>query len=119
MSLTATISTSAPDSCAARKTLRPMRPKPLIPTRTGMAIRNPFLARDGRGGPPRLSIAALRSPSARAHPCPSHPPGGGGPPGWAGRLALAVELGHRVLVVPVARGRVVRDRVLDAGERVV
>src|SRR5690242_16806180 len=36
MSLTATISTSASDSCAARKTLRPMRPKPLMPTRTGM-----------------------------------------------------------------------------------
>src|SRR5215217_3627910 len=39
MSLTATISTSAPDSWAARKTLRPMRPKPLIPTRTGMAVK--------------------------------------------------------------------------------
>src|SRR3954454_873739 len=37
MSLTATISMSADDSCAARKTLRPMRPKPLIPTRTDMA----------------------------------------------------------------------------------
>src|SRR5690242_8597364 len=36
MSLTATISTSASDSWAARKTLRPMRPKPLMPTRTGM-----------------------------------------------------------------------------------
>src|SRR3954464_3994731 len=37
MSLTATISTSAPDSCAARKTLRPIRPKPLMPTRTAMS----------------------------------------------------------------------------------
>src|SRR3954466_6053854 len=36
MSLTATISTSAPCACAARKTLRPIRPKPLIPTRTAM-----------------------------------------------------------------------------------
>src|SRR5258708_24363867 len=36
MSLTATISTSASDSCAAGKTLRRMRPKPLMPTRTAM-----------------------------------------------------------------------------------
>src|SRR5215217_3791461 len=36
MSLTATISMSALDSCAARNTLRPIRPKPLIPTRTDM-----------------------------------------------------------------------------------
>src|SRR3954449_11291034 len=36
MSLTATHSMSAFAACPARKTLRPMRPKPLIPTRTGM-----------------------------------------------------------------------------------
>ena len=36
MSLTATTSMSALDSLAARNTLRPMRPKPLIPTRTDM-----------------------------------------------------------------------------------
>lgn len=35
-SLTATNSMSAPDALAARKTLRPMRPKPLMPTRTVM-----------------------------------------------------------------------------------
>src|SRR5215213_2239326 len=35
-SLTPTHSMSALRSCAARKTLRPMRPKPLIPTRTDM-----------------------------------------------------------------------------------
>ncbi len=35
-SFTATNSRSAPDACAARKTLRPMRPKPLIPTFTAM-----------------------------------------------------------------------------------
>ena len=34
---------SALRSCAARKTLRPMRPKPLIPTRTGMSW-NPSIA---------------------------------------------------------------------------
>ena len=33
-SLAATISMSAPDACTARKKLRPMRPKPLMPTRT-------------------------------------------------------------------------------------
>src|SRR5215218_4238846 len=62
MSLTATISTSAPDSCAARKTLRPMRPKPLIPTRTGMAM-NPFPGRrtDGEGRE-RVSLGARRGP---------------------------------------------------------
>ena len=37
-SLTATNSTSAPAACAARKKLRPMRPKPLMPTRTVMAL---------------------------------------------------------------------------------
>src|SRR5258705_7166537 len=36
MSLTATHSMSAFAAWPARKTLRPMRPKPLIPTRTGM-----------------------------------------------------------------------------------
>src|SRR5918993_1170606 len=33
-SLAATISMSAPDACTARKKFRPIRPKPLIPTRT-------------------------------------------------------------------------------------
>src|SRR5215204_124342 len=59
MSLTATISTSAPDSCAARKTLRPMRPKPLIPTRTGMAG-EPFPLAEDRPG--RLEGEARLSP---------------------------------------------------------
>ena len=36
-SLTATMSMSAPDFLAARKKLRPMRPKPLIPTRMVMS----------------------------------------------------------------------------------
>src|SRR5665811_415140 len=40
-SFTATISISAPISAWARKKLRPIRPKPLIPTR--VAIRIPFL----------------------------------------------------------------------------
>src|SRR5215210_6225691 len=43
-SLTPTHSMSALRSCAARNTLRPMRPKPLIPTRTDMpeAPRSPY-----------------------------------------------------------------------------
>src|ERR1044072_5299240 len=41
MSLTPTHSMSAPRACAARKTLRPMRPNPLIPALK--AIRTPFL----------------------------------------------------------------------------
>src|SRR5215203_3653255 len=81
MSLTATISTSAPDSCAARKTLRPMRPKPLIPTRTGMAG-EPFpLAEDRPGrleGEARLSPDTDvrhggRSPVKTGHGCPASP----------------------------------------------
>jgi len=36
VSLTPTHSMSAPASYAARKTFRPMRPKPLIPTRTAI-----------------------------------------------------------------------------------
>ena len=37
-SLTATISMSASPACTARKKLRPIRPKPLIPTRTVTAL---------------------------------------------------------------------------------
>ena len=36
-SLIATQSMSAPDSCAARKAARPMRPNPLMATRTRMS----------------------------------------------------------------------------------
>src|SRR3954468_13864592 len=49
MSLTATISTSASDSCAARKTLRPIRPKPLMPTRTAMTEPFPEVERRASG----------------------------------------------------------------------
>ena len=41
-SLTATKSMSAPRCFAARKKLRPIRPKPLIPTRTVMSRDVPF-----------------------------------------------------------------------------
>src|SRR5690349_14541274 len=50
MSLTATHSMSAFAACPARKTLRPMRPKPLIPTRTGMlSILPPWRGEMGAG----------------------------------------------------------------------
>ena len=40
-SFSATISTSAPSCCCARKKLRPIRPKPLIPTRVAMLLSPP------------------------------------------------------------------------------
>ena len=43
-SLTATTSTSAPDASTARKKLRPMRPKPLMPTRM---VTGPISSRSG------------------------------------------------------------------------
>src|SRR5215210_2008998 len=53
MSLTATISMSALDSWAARNTLRPIRPKPLIPTRTDMSRSLPCSLTERRGTLPR------------------------------------------------------------------
>ena len=44
-SFTATNSMSAPEAFAARKKLRPMRPKPLMPTRTAMLFTLPCAAR--------------------------------------------------------------------------
>ena len=93
-----------------------MRPKPLIPTRTGMAIRNPFLAGDGRGGPTRLSTRALPSPSGRRPARRRHPPGGTRPPrvgGAAGYRSLS-SCAIACSCVAVARGGVPRDRGLDA-----
>ena len=58
-SLTATKSMSAPAALAARNRLRPMRPKPLIPTRTGMASGPPGRRREvGRADDirPRVSV---------------------------------------------------------------
>ena len=49
-SLTPTISMSAPDARTARKKLRPMRPKPLIPTRTVTAVLLRERACAGSGG---------------------------------------------------------------------
>src|SRR5215213_9956997 len=58
MSLTATISMSALDSCAARNTLRPIRPKPLIPTRTDMGWTFlPSAKRRGKPYSPRAPLA--------------------------------------------------------------
>src|SRR4051794_39162829 len=51
---------SAPRSCAARKTLRPMRPKPLMPTRTDTGTPRSFLVEArrlaGGSGPRRCAI---------------------------------------------------------------
>ncbi len=47
-SLTATHSMSAPCAWAARNTLRPIRPKPLIPTRTGMESVSPLVSGPGK-----------------------------------------------------------------------
>src|SRR5215471_15673056 len=48
MSLIPTHSMSAPRSYAARKTLRPIRPKPLIPTRTDIRLILPFSELSGK-----------------------------------------------------------------------
>src|SRR3954447_119745 len=65
-SLTPTTSMSAPDASAARKKLRPMRPKPLMPTRTVTGVMPPGACAPvrstgaaggfGRGGRPRARI---------------------------------------------------------------
>ena len=74
MSLTPTQSMSSPRACAARKTLRPMRPKPLIPA--FKAIRDSFVVRSAltrlnlsqgrRGGfwTSRWTTSTSRSPRA-------------------------------------------------------
>src|SRR3990170_2586268 len=59
MSLTATTSMSASDSCAARNTLRPIRPNPLIPTRTGISVLPEFVVSRRAG---RLPGPAQRQP---------------------------------------------------------
>jgi hypothetical protein len=57
-SLAATISTSAPDACTARKKLRPMRPKPLIPTRTVTVGAAFHLMRGVPQGPRHLGVTS-------------------------------------------------------------
>src|SRR6478752_2353342 len=54
-SLTATISMSAPEATTARKKLRPIRPNPLIPTRTVTAT--PAFDHGVQGDGPTLSPA--------------------------------------------------------------
>jgi hypothetical protein len=68
-SLAATISMSAPDAWTARKKLRPMRPKPLMPTRTVTVCAAFHVVRACRtsaapwGSPPTLDLGpkALRT----------------------------------------------------------
>src|SRR3954451_17262658 len=67
MSLTATHSMSVSFARPARRTFRPMRPKPLIPTRTGMRF-SPFCGDDPRARGGYRAGGAGRRPvrSARA-----------------------------------------------------
>src|SRR5918999_1462949 len=68
MSLTATTSMSACDSCAARNMVRPMRPNPLIPTRTGISSPLCVMKRRRRGYPARRSGGQVLSDRHRAVP---------------------------------------------------
>src|SRR3954447_24884717 len=99
MSLTATISMSALDSCAARNTLRPMRPKPLIPTRTDMMT------------PSSDSLVGGDEPYR-----PPSPPAARWPPCRAGKLGhrdpvdvAVLDLHEVVRLVAEAGGQVLGD----------
>src|SRR5687768_17546615 len=61
-SLVATTSMSDPDASMARKKLRPMRPKPLIPTRT---VTMPGPSHDGDGMPRGAAELLLVEPIER------------------------------------------------------
>ena len=69
MSLTATMSMSAPIFRAARKKLRPMRPKPLIPTRMDIGT-GPFSSLSSLSS---LSLPSSASTLARNHHHPNLP----------------------------------------------
>src|SRR6185437_3991217 len=76
MSLTATISKCWFPS-AARKTFRPMRPKPLIPTRSGMHVPPRKLYQPSADGMPPATVAAAgRIEWAHGSPCARTLPGG-------------------------------------------
>src|SRR3954452_3735613 len=64
-SLAATISTSAPDCFTARKKLRPIRPKPLTPTRMVIGEVPPEVAVDVELGPIRSDPAGRRQLAQR------------------------------------------------------
>ncbi len=131
MSLTATISTSVSRIRTARKTLRPIRPKPLMPTRT---LTNPsIIAVENRAegtiapsvrrvtiAPVRLSPLAAAALAALAGGCAA-PAVDGDPPSGAALLDARVE---RVVdgdtLVARAGGERFRVRLLGhrlAGER--
>src|SRR5512139_234823 len=69
-SLAATISTSAPDCFTARKKLRPIRPKPLTPTRMVIGVLPPGVAVDVEPHP----IRSGRRPPTTG-PLPRYPGG--------------------------------------------
>src|SRR3954469_20587202 len=95
MSLTPTQSMSAPAACAARNTLRPMRPKPLIPAFSAIQILSLVGERsDPAAGQTRgESIGSLRlAPRLR-----------GGAAGWAAMReeGWPLRLARRLVHVPV------------------
>src|SRR6266536_5893666 len=78
MSLTATHSMSASAAWPARKTLRPIRPKPLIPTRTGMVSILPRgRVRGEKAG--RRRTAPPGGEASKASPPPTWAAGGSTP----------------------------------------
>src|SRR4051794_13349890 len=117
MSLTATISMSALDSCAARNTLRPIRPKPLIPTRTDMSDLSPeFKKRENptrRAGPlaerQAVDVAVLNLHEVVRQVAEA---GGGGPPDRARRGAPA-GTADRDQQMRLALGHVLRQQVVE------
>src|SRR6188472_1176847 len=118
MSLTATHSTSAFASKPARNTLRPMRPKPLIPTRTGMLSILPLgceVNQASRAGTARRPRKAIQRRAARERCaawgrcgqalCRRLAPGALG----AGDVAVA-DLDEHVVALAPALGEVLGDR---------
>ena len=123
-SLTATKSMSAPDCLAARKKLRPMRPKPLMPTRTVMC--GPFLSSPGDGTRERLrdpgrplSRAERRGRSRcdRAARCPAAREPAGELLGDRDRAVAAAGAAEGDRQVALALGLVGRQQQARAGRR--
>src|SRR3954469_16831297 len=110
MSLTATHSMSALAGCPARKTLRPMRPKPLIPTRTGMlSVLPPWCGEirpgaDGHGCPAGAAKAIRRPRRAADGSTPARPVTSRGSGGMRLEHAQPDRGGRRARELEAARG---------------
>src|ERR687889_54819 len=116
MSLTATHSMSVSLARPARRTFRPMRPKPLIPTRTGMRVR-PFCGDDPRARAGYRAGGAV-SPGERdvagrwrGRSCPRRPIGAGHEP-QLGAVAPVADAVGRVHDAPAAER--LHHRVVEA-----